>query len=191
MSKKITIAKIISVFGIKGEVKIAVYSDDVLNIEKYPLFDSAGRSLKVKISNKNKAVVGTASGDPIVIAKIEGVNDRNESEKLRGAELFAERKNFAKTSKDEFYYVDLIGLDVIDEKSKKIGRVINVFDHGAGGILEIEFDAKSLPKNYNKIENFSFKNAIFPEVNLEEKFIRIDLPEIVSLKKEGAELEAE
>lgn len=181
MTKKILVAKIISAFGIKGEVKIMSYCDNPLQIEKYNLSDAKGNSLKVKISNKNKAVIGTnAANEAVLIAKIEGVNDRNESEKLRGVEIFADRKDFAKTSKDEFYYVDLIGLDVVDMNSKKIGKVLNVFDHGAGGVIEIEFSEGSLPKNYEKIDNFSFKNEIFPEVNLEENFIRIDLPEVVN-----------
>lgn len=182
MSKKITIAKITTVFGIKGEMKMVVYSDNPQNIEKYQLFDAAGREFKVTISNKNKTVIGNANGNPIMIVKIAGIDDRNQAEALRGVELFTDRKNFGKAKKDEFYYVDLIGLDVIDENSKKIGKVLDVLDHGAGGVLEIKFDKKSLPKNYQEIESFSFKNEIFPEVNLEENFIKILLPEIVSEK---------
>jgi 16S rRNA processing protein RimM len=179
MNKKITVAKVISPHGIKGEVKIAVYLEDVLNIEKYPLFNAAGDELKVKISNKNKTIIGTTSGDPIIIAKISGVNDRDKSETLRGVEIFTLRENFGDVPDDEFYYVDLIGLDVIDLKSQKIAKVINVFDHGAGGVVEIEFNQKTQQKNYQKIENFPFKNEIFPEINLEEGFVRIDLPEVI------------
>ncbi len=188
MSKKILIAKITTAFGIKGEVKIVVYSNDPLQLETYSLFDSQGRQFKIKISNKNKVVIGNSSGDPIIMAKIDGVSDRNEAEKLRGVELFANRKDFQKINEDEFYYVDLIGLDVVDMNSKKIGKVMNIFEHGAGGIVEIEFDEKFIPKNYQKIENFSFRNAIFPEVNLEKNFIRIDVPEVVDLKKEAVDL---
>jgi len=180
--KKILIAKITTVFGIKGEVKIVVYSQDPTQIEDYSLMDAQGNEYKVTISNKNKTVIGTSNGDPIVIAKIDGVTNRNDSEKLRGLELYANREDFADTDEDEFYYVDLIDLDVIDMNSKKIGRVLSVSEHGAGGILEIKFSD-------NKIENFPFKNAIFPEVNLAKNFIRFDAPEVVDLKKEGADLE--
>ena len=179
MSKNIVIAKIISAFGIKGEVKMIVYSDDYLNIEKYELFDANSKKFKVTISNKNKSAVGNVNGDPVIIARIDGVNDRNESELLRGLELFTSRDNFDETDSDEFYYVDLIGLDVIDDKSQKIGKVLNVFDHGAGGILEIEFDEKSIPKNYGKIENFSFEGSTFPEVNIAKGFVTMNVPEVV------------
>ncbi len=179
---KILIAKINSVFGIKGEVKIIAYLEDVLNIEKYEIFSANGEKFEIKISNKNKTIIGSSGGNPIIIAKIKGVDDRTSAEKLRGLELFTNRQNFAQAKQDEFYYVDLIGLDVVDLQNKKIGKVLAVNDHGAGAFLEIEFIEKELPKNYQKIESFSFKNKIFPEVNLAENFIKIDLPEIIAIK---------
>lgn len=182
MNKKILIAKISSVFGIKGEVKIIAYLEDVLSIEKYEIFSANGDKFEIKISNKNKTIIGTSNGDPIIIAKIKGIDDRTAAENLRGLELYADRKNFSETDDDEFYYVDLIGLDVVDLENKKIGKVLAVNDHGAGALLEIEFLEKKLPKNYQKIESFSFKNAIFPEVNLKKNFIKIELPEFVSSK---------
>ncbi|MBU6338851.1 MAG: 16S rRNA processing protein RimM [Rickettsiales bacterium] len=177
---KILIGKINSVFGIKGAVKLISFCEDPIQIEKYPLFDDKGNSIKLKISNKNKAIVGTTgSGNAILIAEIAGVTNRNDAEKLRGTELFVERKDFKETKDDEFYYVDLIGLDVVDMESKKLGKVINVYDFGAGGMLEIEFTKSDSKKTLEKIENFHFKKQTFPEVNLKKGFIRIDIPEVI------------
>ena len=173
--KKILVGKIISVFGIKGEVKIVSYCEPAQQIEKYSLFDESGNSLKLKISNKNKTVIGTSNGDAILIARIDDITDRTTAEKLRGQEIFADRSDFDSTKNNEFYYVDLIGLDVIDMNSKKIGKVLNVMDHGAGGILEIEFDQADPKMNREKIENFPFKNQIFPEVDLGMGFVRMEV----------------
>lgn len=173
MSKKILIAKISSPFGIKGEVKIIAYCENHLNLEKYSLTDAEGNEIKLKISNKNKTVIGTSSGDPIVIARIEGINDRNASELLRNLEIFVDRADFSPTSENEFYYSDLIGLDVVDAHLKKIGTVIAVSEYGAGGVLDIKFTD-------NRVENFSFKNQIFPEVNLKKNFIRMEVVELVN-----------
>ena len=182
MTKKILIGKIISAFGINGEVKIVSYSQDPEQIANYPLFLKNDQEIKIKISNKNKVAIGAnSSGEAIFIVKIDGVTNRNMSEKLRGEEIFVSRTNFSKLSDNEFYYVDLIGLDVIDINSQKIGKVINVGDHGAGGLIEIEFEKADAKNNREKIENFPFKNAIFPEINLTKNFIRIDLPEIIKI----------
>ena len=180
MTKKILFAKVNSVFGIKGDVKLIVFSDNPENIEKYSLFDEKENPLKIKISNKNKTIIGSSSGNPIIIAKIDGINDRNAAELIRGKEIFTNRTDFEATNEDEFYYVDLIGLDVIDSASKKIGKVINILDHGAGGVIEIKFDEIAGGKDH--IDNFPFKNEIFPEVNLKEGFIRFEMPEFVERK---------
>ena len=182
--KKILIAKIISAFGIKGEVKIVAFCEDPLQIEKYPLFDAKDNPIQIKITNKNKTVVGSSgSGDPILIVKVSTISDRNQAEAMRGTEFFANREDFKETSDDEFYYIDLIGLEVHDADSKKIGKVLNVQDFGAGGMLEIEFEDEfrktSAGKNFEKIENFPFSGKIFPEVNLKKGFIKIEFPEII------------
>ncbi len=184
MNKKIIIAKIISAFGIRGEVKIISYCENPLDIEKYSLFDQNGQEIKLKISNKNKTVIGSkASGDAILIAKITGIDDRSNAEKIRGSELFCSRDNFKKLSDDEFYYTDLIGLNVIDGHQKIIGKVINLNDFGAGGMVEIEFiDPKSISSNNSKVDkimNFAFKNEFFPKVDLPAGIIQLILPKML------------
>ncbi len=180
-TKKIAVGKVNSIFGIKGEVKIISYCDHPQKIEEYPLFDANGHVIKLRISNKNKTIIGkSGTGESILIAKIEGVDDRTSAEKLRGCEFFTNRDDFKELAEEEFYYVDLIGLDVVDIQSKKIGKVVNVFDFGAGGVIEIEFLKSGIKSGYGKIENFPFKNSFFPEVSLSKGFVRMDLPEIVS-----------
>ena len=188
MSKKILIGKVNSVFGIKGAVKVISFCQDPIQIENYPLFDEKGNAIKLKISNKNKAIIGTSGfGNAILIATIEGVTDRTQAEKLRGLELFVDRENLDETDEDEFYYVDLIGLDVVNAESKKIGKVINVQDFGAGGMIEIEFTEEfckaNADKKIGKIENFPFKDETFPEINLKKGFIKMEMPEIDLVKE--------
>ncbi len=183
-AEKIIVAKVSSAFGIKGEVKMICFLENPAKIEKYALFDASGNSVKIKITNKNKAVIGhTAAGDPVIIARIDGVNDRNASELLNGKEIFANRSEFAATKKDEFYIADLIGLDVVDMNSKKIGKVIDIANYGAGTIIEIKFNQADAEKNLEKIENFPFKNEIFPEVDVAQGFVRIEMPELVIAPK--------
>ena len=180
MNKKIVIGKVNSAFGIKGEVKIISYCQNPTQIENYSVFDEKGNIVKIKISNKNKTVIGSSgSGDAILIATIAGITNRTDAEKLHGQELYINRDQLEETDEDEFYHTDLIGLKVIDADKKEIGKVLNIYDFGAGSMLEIEFLAANPKKNLEKIENFPFKNMTFPEVNVKEGFIRIELPEVV------------
>jgi ribosomal 30S subunit maturation factor RimM len=83
--------------------------------------------------------------------------------------------------------VDLIGLDVVNAESKKIGKVINVQDFGAGGMIEIEFTEEfckaNADKKIGKIENFPFKDETFPEINLKKGFIKMEMPEMDLVKE--------
>lgn len=181
-SKKILVGKIVSAFGIKGEVKIISFCQEPTKIEDYALFDAQGNSLKLKISNKNKAVVGSSHEGAILLVRIEGVNDRSAAEKLRQAPIYASRDDFEEAAENEFYHVDLIGLEVRDEAGKKIGKVLNIFDFGAGSALEIEFKKAEIRGNLQKVENFPFKNEIFPQVNVSAGFIVINFPEFIEIK---------
>ena len=151
MTKKILIGKIISVFGIKGEVKIISYCGEPQQIENYSLFDEKENPLKLKISNKNKAVIGTSNGNAILIAKLDGINNRNAAEKLRGTEIFTNRDDFKEADENEFYYVDLIGLDVIDMKSKKnwegVERVRSRRRRNYRNRIQLRKSTKKLRKN--------------------------------------------
>ncbi len=181
--KKILIGKVISAFGIKGEVKVMSYCNNANDIEKYPLFDDKNNALKLKITNKNKTSIGfDKEGNAILIAKFLEINDRNEAEKMRGKQLFTNRKDFAELSNDEYYQVDLIGLDVVNNEGKKLGKVLAVLDFGGGAMLEIEFLEENKAQNLGKIENFPFKNEFFPKVDVVEGFVEITLPEVVVIK---------
>jgi 16S rRNA processing protein RimM len=178
MSKKILIAKIISARGIKGEVKIMYFGDDVKNLEKYPIFDTKNNQIDIKLINKN-AIGFNSSGDKIVASKITGVDDRNKAELLRGVELFTDRENFSKTKKNEFYITDLIGLNVFNIKKQEIGKIVNVFNPGSSTAIEIEFLDNFIPAGFQKIDNFPFKNDFFPTVDIESGVVVFEAPELV------------
>lgn len=182
-NKKVTVAKVISSHGIKGQVKVASFCKDPLDIEKYRCFLKDDKEIKIEICNKNKVAVGHLnSGDAILIAKISGITDRNQADEIKNAEIYALRSEFEDLeSDDEFYYADLIGLDVV-ENGEKIGKVKNIFDFGASEMLEIEFDKENKEKGLEKIENFPFENKFFGQVDVKNGFIEIKLPEILMAK---------
>lgn len=165
--KKIVVGKVISAFGIKGFVKIISFCQEPLEIEKYRCFNEKGEEFSVRIANKNKAVTGfTKSGDAILIAEISTIKDRNKAEEARSMLIYTTRDQFGELDEDEFYQTDLIGLDLVDKTGQKIGKVLNVFDFGAGEMLEIELLEEFRPKNCEKIENFAFKNEFFGEIDV-------------------------
>jgi 16S rRNA processing protein RimM len=77
-----------------------------------------------------------ASGDGL-IASSPGVADRTAAEALRGARIFIARSQFPKPAEDEFYWADLIGLDVVNREGLTLGSVAGLIDTGPHSVLRI------------------------------------------------------
>ena len=72
-----------------------------------------------------------------IIAKLEGINTPEEAAALRGAVgLF--REDFPQAEEDEFYWVDLIGCEVVNPTGDEIGVVSGLIDNGAHDVLEVK-----------------------------------------------------
>ena len=120
--KQILIGKIATVHGVKGLVKILPFAEDISLIE---------HSFNGKITLKNPS-------GKYILASIEGVNSREDAEKLKGTELFVPRNVLPEPEAGEFYYEDLVGLKVLGEDKTEIGTVKAVNNFGAGDLLEIK-----------------------------------------------------
>jgi 16S rRNA processing protein RimM len=156
---------IAGVHGVRGEVKVKSFTADPLAIAAYgPLFDDQGRRFDLKLSQK-------AAKDTVVIAKIDGVGDRNAAEALKGKRLYAPREALpAIEDEGEFYASDLIGLAVEDRTGKALGTVAALADYGAGDIIAISGGA---PGDFE----LPFADRFVPVVDLAAGKIVVDLPE--------------
>ena len=81
-----------------------------------------------------------ASGDGL-IASSPGVPDRTAAEALRGARIFIARSQFPQPAADEFYWADLIGLDVVNREGAALGSVVGLLDTGPHSVLRIQPEA--------------------------------------------------
>lgn len=177
MDSKILIAKITSAHGIKGLVKISSFTENPKDFAKYSgkIFDAKNKNHKIKIISN----VPNKEGN-LFIVQVDGISDRNAAEALRNTELFINRSDLKKNKSNEFYQVDLVGLKVLNLKKEKIGIIEEVNDFGAGIVVDVKFDDEEYSKN--NLTNFSFTNEIFPEVDVENGFVVLDIPEIVEIK---------
>ncbi len=128
--ERLCVGAIAGTHGVRGLVKIKSFTEDPLDLSAYgPLTDQSGRR------RFQVAVTGRAKG--LVIAHIEGVEDREAAQALRGAQLYAARAALPEPAEEEYYHMDLIGLEAQDRGGASLGRVVAVQNFGAGDILEI------------------------------------------------------
>ena len=115
--------------GVRGEVKVASYTEPFENILLYPLRDSNGTVYTLKRT-------GIQSG--VVICRIDGITDRNQAEALKGTELGTARVNLPETDEGETYIHDLIGCRVETTDGQPVGTVRTIANYGAGDIVVMD-----------------------------------------------------
>lgn len=146
----VEVGRIADAWGIKGWFKVMPYSADpgalfssrhwfLLPAEKGAKTFSGVARLVVK---EVKLHAGT------VVASAHEVDDRNAAEGLRGARVFVSRASFPIIHKDEYYWVDLIGLSVVNREGAALGTVKELLATAAQTVLVMEqvMDGKSIER---------------------------------------------
>lgn len=115
--------------GVKGLVRIRTFTETPEAIAAYgPLTDDAGRIWRLSVEAPWKAGV---------IARLEGIRDRDAAERLKGQKLHVARATLPEPDDEVYYHADLIGLEVRREDGAAVGRIAAVLDFGAGDLLEV------------------------------------------------------
>jgi 16S rRNA processing protein RimM len=152
---RVCVAKIGAAHGLRGEVRLQVFTEDPDAILNFGELTNEDGTKKFRVAS-----LRPAKGH--FVARFEGVNDRNASELLTNIELFVSRDKLPKIEDDgEFYHADLIGLRVEDKAGKSYGVVIAVRNYGASDLIEVAEPSKKSGTLIPFIDEF------VPEVDLE------------------------
>ncbi|MBT5077701.1 MAG: 16S rRNA processing protein RimM [Candidatus Marinimicrobia bacterium] len=129
----VPLGKIIKPHGIRGEVKVRLYNCDseTLKMGQSVWVESEGNDPIIYVIEKLNLQSDKSR------LKFKNVNDRNSAELLRDFTLSVCRDEFPETVDEEFYLVDLIGFNVIDQAGKKVGKVSDIMENPANDILMI------------------------------------------------------
>ncbi|MEO0402828.1 MAG: ribosome maturation factor RimM [Pseudomonadota bacterium] len=163
-SERICVGAISGAYGVQGEVRIKSFCAQPDDIETYsPLWSEDGtRSFALALIRPMK------NG---FVARIADVGTKEQADALKGVQLFAGRDQLPNLPDDEYYYTDLVGLEVFDTGGTSLGRVKSVQNHGASDLLEVHAQGTTatvlLP----------FTQAAVPTVDLASGRIVADPPE--------------
>jgi 16S rRNA processing protein RimM len=130
MSKNILLAAIIGAQGLKGAVKVKLFTEAPESLSRYgALKDRDGKRFEV-------TAIRSGKGGEAVIS-FAGITDRDAAEALKGTELFIARDQLPATGEEEFYHADLIGLEAQDSEGRTLGKVAAIHNYGASDVMEI------------------------------------------------------
>jgi len=167
-SKRLCLGIITGVHGIHGEVVIKSYTQDPLDIKSYGRLGDERNERQFTISKARLAKKG-------VVARIKGVDHRNEAEALKGTGLFVDQSILPEPDEeDEYYFTDLMGLAVVLADGRSYGTVTALHNFGAGDLIEIK------PVEGKATEIFRFDKATVPRVDLAQGEITLNPPMIIA-----------
>jgi 16S rRNA processing protein RimM len=174
----VEVGRIVDAWGIKGWLRVQPFASD-----PQALFSSRRWFVKPPEESGVKRPAGPSGNFPSllnvtqakehgdgVVALVQGVESRNDAEALRGARVFVGRSSFPTAGADEFYWVDLIGLAVVNRQGEALGSVVGLLDTGPHSVLRVA--AAGRPESEERL--IPFVASYVDDVSLEAKRIVVD-----------------
>jgi 16S rRNA processing protein RimM len=132
----IVLGKVVDACGLRGEVKVHPFADDP---------DSWGEMSRWWLGHEGDApelwrclrLIRCREQSGLLIVTLDGVVDRDASEALRGMLVGAPREELPATESGEYYWGDLVGLDVVNGQCQALGRVAGLIESVANDVLRV------------------------------------------------------
>jgi 16S rRNA processing protein RimM len=157
----VVVGRIEGIFGLAGWIRVFSHTRPRDNLLAYDPWFLDGESAWRRV---HPAETRAASGK--LFARIEGVNDRDAARSLIGRDIAVRRDQFGAAPPGEYYWFDLIGLQVVDAAGGKLGIVKALQETGANDVLVVEGERRLL---------IPFViGPIVHEVDLDRGTIRVD-----------------
>ena len=127
------VGQIVNTFGIKGQVKVKPFTDDLERFEelKSVLVEKGKELMEMQIEEVKYQ-------QTVVLLKLKGIEDMNMAEKLKGCYLKIKREDARKLPNDTYFIADLIGLNVYTEDGILLGKVDDIYNNKSNDIYVIK-----------------------------------------------------
>jgi len=169
MTERLCIGVVAGVHGVRGALRIKAFTADPADLTSYgALTTEAGQTWRLKGAS--------VDGKGVVTAKVDGVEDRNQAEALKGTKLYIERGALPEADEDEFYIADLIGLPAETPTGEPLGTIKAVYNFGAGDVVEVSGERGEI------LVPFTLKAV--PVVDVKARRVVIDPPELTEAEED-------
>ena len=162
------VGRILDAWGIKGALKVQAYSvdaDALFSAKRWYLKSTGPKPAQLLLAVRSVREQGEG-----IVAIAEGVDDRNAAEALRGHEIYIPRSDFPRTPDGEYYWIDLIGLAVVNREGVELGTVKELLSTGPQTVLVIDY----MEEGKTQERMIPFVSAYVDAVDLPGKRITVD-----------------
>ena len=152
---------VVKAHGVKGQVKVWLHNpgSDALDRCSELTLEQGGQRRVAGFTLISSAAKGG------LLIRIEGVEDLDQAEALRGAKLLVNREVLEPAEAGEYLYLDLMGCEVLDEAGELLGSVDDIFEAGASDVLVV--------RNEQMERMIPLVEQWIQEVDLEARTIRV------------------
>ena len=162
----VVLGKIVDAYGLRGAIKVLPFADDPLGWSKLPHWWVGKEEGRPEAWQQTRLLKCKVHGD-VLVAELEALHDRNASEAVRGMLVGVPRTAMPAVGKDEYYWADLIGMQVVNAHDQVLGRVLGLIDTSANDVLRVgdkDGAERLLP----------FVASVVLDVDMNERRIRVD-----------------
>lgn len=135
-SEIVVLGRLADPYGIKGWLRLHPFGDDPLDWAEMPVWWIA-REGEPWQACELKGLRNHGDG---VVVLLDGVADRTAAEAMKGVLVGAPREALPATGDDEFYWGDLVGLQVVNTVEESLGKVVGLIETGANDVLRVQDD---------------------------------------------------
>jgi 16S rRNA processing protein RimM len=168
----VQVGHLLDAWGVKGWFKVQAYSNQAEAIFKAKHWYLRGSGPKA--GQRVLKILAVKEHGEGIVAQAEGVLDRNGAEALRGHELYISRADFPRAGDGEYYWIDLIGLDVVNREGQALGRVIGLIDTGPHAVFRVLPPGVEEPAKPDQEKLIPFVAAFVDEVDLAARRVLVD-----------------
>jgi len=157
----VEVGQINGLFGVRGWVKVFSHTEPRENIVTYdPWYLQLRGELKsVKVAEGKRHGKG-------VVARIEGIDDRDAAQALIGTTIMIRREQFKSLQPDEYYWADLIGLQVKSIEGVELGTIDHLVETGSNDVIVVKGERERLIP--------FIQGDVITEIDLEQGMMTVD-----------------
>ncbi len=158
---RICVGVVTGAHGLHGLVRVRPFTDVAEDVSAYGPVESEDGARTFELDVRNR------TGKGQILVRVDGVEDRDAAEVLKGEHLYVPRDRLPALDEDEFYHADLLGLAVVSIDGDPLGAVRALHDFGGGDMLEID-------DGTGRLGTVAFTRAAVPRIDLDAGRVTVD-----------------
>ncbi len=167
-SEKIVVGKFGATYGIRGWLKVFSYTDNTESIFDYsPWFiEQGGKWVEYKVESWKRHNKG-------LVVKLDGLDVREEAQLMTNFEILIDPAVLPELPEDEFYWRDLIGMQVVTGNGYDLGTVSDLLETGSNDVLVVKANLKDAFGQKERLIPF-LEEQVIKHIDREAQRIEVD-----------------